>query len=49
MTPRNDGGLYLFGVMSALDPGALDSADGAAADGGVNNEQLRDAAYQASR
>ena len=49
VTPRNDGGLYLFGVMSALSPGALDSADGAEADGGVNNDQLRDAAYQASR
>lgn len=49
VTPRNDGGLYLFGVVSALDPGALDSADGAESDGGVNNEQLRDAAYQASR
>ena len=49
VTPRTSGGLYLFGVVSALDPGALEGADGADPDGGVNNEQLKDAAYQASR
>ena len=49
VTRRNDGGLYLFGVMSALDPGALDDASGSGAGGGVNDEQLRDAAYQASQ